>query len=70
MKARQIKRLKFWSLRGALGGGGGYVEADVEVTRKVRVVRGEDGLRWQLVKDEEYNWSYCNEVDQECLNNI
>jgi len=49
MKARQIKKLTFWSLRGDVGSSGGYIEVDREVTRKVRAVRCDEGLRWQLV---------------------
>jgi len=70
MKARQIKKLAFWSSRGDVGPCGGYMEVDRLVVRKVRAVRFEDGLRWQLVKDDHYMWSYCNDVDQECLNDL
>ena len=69
MKARQIKRIKFWTLRDAMGDSGGVIcDNDTQVIRKCRVVIGEYGLKWQLVKDEEYRHHYCNETDQEILN--
>ncbi len=69
MKVRSIKTIKFWSLRTALGSGYGVIfDNDTLVTRQCRVVRVDDGLKWQLVKNKEYEHSYCNEEDQECLN--
>jgi len=70
MKVRQIKRIKFWTLRDCVGDSGGVIcDSDTQVIRKCRVVLGEYGLKWQLVKDEEYKYHYCNETDQECLDN-
>jgi hypothetical protein len=69
MKARQIKKIRFNSLRDGLGDGLGVInDIDTQVVRKCRVVHGEYGLKWQLVKDDEYMHHYCNETDQECLN--
>ena len=68
MKARQIKKIEFWSLRDGLGGSYGVVnDIDTLVTRKCRSVKDGQGLKWQLVKDNEYYHHYCNETDQECL---
>ena len=70
MKVRQIKKIKFWSLRDTLGDNYGVCcDSDTLVIRKCRVVLGKYGLKWQLVKDEEYKHHYCNETDQECLDN-
>jgi hypothetical protein len=70
MKARQIKRIKFWTLRDYVGDSGGVIcDNDTQVIRKCRVVIGEYGLKWQLVKDDEYEHHYYNETDQECLDN-
>ena len=71
MKARQIKKIRFNSLRDGLGGDYGVInDIDTMVTRKCRAVIGEYGLKWQLVKDDEYHHYYCNEVDQECLDEL
>ena len=71
MKARQIKKIRFSSLRCDTGEGGGVIfDIDTMVTRKCRAVIGEYGLKWQLVKDNEYKHHYYNEVDQECLDEI
>ena len=68
MKVRQIKKIKFNSLRDTLGDNyGECCDTDTLVVRKGRVVLGEYGLKWQLVKDDEYNYHYYNETDQECL---
>ena len=68
MKVRQIKRIKFWTLRDCIGDSGGVIcDNDTQVIRKCRVVHGQYGLKWQLVKDDEYMHHYFNEVDQECL---
>jgi len=70
MKARQIKKIKFWSLRDCMGEEGGVIcDNDTVVIRKCRAVLGEYGLKWQLVVDDEYKHHYCNETDQECLDN-
>ena len=70
MKARQIKKIEFYSLRDGLGDNYGMInDIDTLVTRRCRVVRDDQGLKWQLVKDNEYYHHYCNEVDQECLDN-
>lgn len=70
MKVRQVKKVRFNSLRDTISDNYGVCcETDVLVVRKCRVVLGEYGLKWQLVKDEEYNHHYCNETDQECLDN-
>ena len=70
MKARQIKKVTFWSLR-ADWCTGAYREVDEEITRLCRCVRTETGLKWQLVlKKNQHEWDYCLDVDQECLDNI
>jgi len=70
MKVGQIKKIKFNSLRDTLGDNYGVCcDTDTLVVRKCRVVHGEFGLKWQLVKDFEYMHHYCNETDQECLDN-
>ena len=70
MKVRQIKKIRFYSLRDLIGDEGGVIcDNDTLVVRKCRVVIGDYGLKWQLVKDEEYKHHYCNETDQECLDN-
>ena len=69
MKLNTIRKIRFWSLRSSLGCSGGVIfDNDVKVIKKCRLVRVPDGLKWQLVKDAEYENSYCNETDQECLN--
>lgn len=72
MKYRQIKKIKFWSLRDDVGASGG-VECDIDtlIIRKCQVVRTVDGLKWQLVKDKQYDswYTHVNETDQECLDN-
>ena len=71
MKARQYKKIRFWSLRDTLGSNYGVIhDVDKLVTRSCRAVIGRFGLKWQLVKDEEYKHHYCNEADQECLDNM
>lgn len=43
-------KVKFWSLRGAIGPNGGFMEADREVTRTARRVVGRYGeWVWQIV---------------------
>ena len=70
IKVRQVKRIRFNSLRDTIGCNLGVCcDTDTLVTRKCRVVVGECGLKWQLVKDDEYKFHYCNETDQECLDN-
>ena len=70
MKVRQIKKIKFNSLRDTLGDNYGVCcDTDTLVVRKCRVVLGEYGLKWQLVVDDEYKYHYYNETDQECLDN-
>ena len=70
MKLRQIKKIRFWSLRISFGESmGACFDTDTQVIRKCRVVRCDDGIKWQLVKDAEYNYHYFNEDDQECLDN-
>ncbi len=72
MKYRQIKKIKFWSLRDDIGPSGG-VECDIDtlIIRKCQVVRTSYGLKWQLVKDSQYNdwYMHVNDTDQECLDN-
>ena len=73
MKLRQIKKIKFWSLRPDYSTGA-YRELDEEVTRLCRCVRAEYGLKWQVVKkpniwiNEPYGYFY--DTDQECLDNL
>ena len=69
MKTGTLRKIKFWSLRSSVGSSGGVIyDCDAEIVKSCRVILTEDGLRWQLVKNAEYENSYCNEVDQECLN--
>lgn len=43
-------KVKFWSLRGALGASGGFMEVDREVIRTARRVVGRYGeWEWQIV---------------------
>ena len=71
MKARQIKKIRFSSLRDGIGGDYGVInDIDTKVTRKCRAVIDEYGLKWQLVKDSEYHYHYYNEADQECLDEL
>lgn len=69
MKVGTIRKIKFWSLRASIGDSGGVTfDNDERVVKNCRLVMGEYGLKWQLIKNREYDYSYCNETDQECLN--
>ena len=72
MKLRQIKRVKFWSLRNGIGSSGGVLfDCDTQVERLCRVVRVADGLKWQIIKKPNIDYfdDYYFDVDQECLDN-
>ena len=71
MRLRQIKKLTFWTLRSGLGCDGGVVfDCDTQVTKLCRVVRINDGLKWQIIKNKTQAFDGLNEVDQECLDNL
>ena len=71
MKLRQIKKVRFWSLRNGIGSSGGVLfDCDTQVKRLCRVVRVADGLKWQIIKKKyQHEWDYYLEQDQECLDN-
>jgi len=70
MKLNSIKKIQFWGLRNSLGAGGGVIfDCDTKVTWLCRVVRVVDGLKWQIVRNNN-QWDSCMiEYDQECLDN-
>ena len=65
LKLYRVYKIKFWSLRVVISNYGAS-EIDKQVTRKARVVLGENGKQFQLVYKEDY-WDYVNDIDQECI---
>jgi len=63
-----ISKIKFSSLRNAIGANGGVIfDTDSKVTYLCRVVRVPDGLKWQIVKNKYQRDDCLIEYDQECL---
>lgn len=68
MKLRQISKIKFSGLRTVIGDSGGVIfDCDEDVSWLCRVVRTDEGLKWQIIKNK-YQFDHCLlEHDQLCL---
>ena len=64
MKVRSIRKISFRGLRAY----GGSFDNDVRLTYLCRVVRVEDGLKWQIVRNKHQFNCQLVDHDQESLN--
>ena len=69
MRLNSIRKIQFWGLRNSVSCNGGVCfDNDEKVTWLCRVVRTDEGLKWQIIKNKSQWDNYLIEYDQESLN--